>query len=72
MSPRTRSVLLKNAAKLDPDDLAANGAVLTWSNASSPPAYYSQRFSLALHDHVACELLKSTHKFPKIRPYRYR
>ena len=72
MSPGTRATLKKHCNKLDPDDLVAHGAVLTWSNATSPLAYYSQRASIALHDHVACELLKSTHNFPRIRPYRYR
>ena len=55
-SPRTRALLAKLSSKLDPETLVAHGALLTWSNQSSPLAYYSQRISLALHDHVACEV----------------
>ena len=71
-SPATRRLLVKLATAIGITNLINNGASFTWSNASSPVAYFSQRLSLAIHDHVACEILRSAKLFGSIVPVRFR
>ena len=65
----TRRQLCNLTGYIDIDTILARGAYLTWTNSSSVLTYFSQRLSLALHDHVACELLKSTKSHPHIVPF---
>ena len=60
---------LTGTGYIDIDTILARGAYLTWTNSSSVLTYFSQRLSLALHDHVACELLKSTKSHAHIVPF---
>ena len=69
LSPATRRQLCNLTGYIDIDTILARGAYLTWTNSSSVLTYFSQRLSLALHDHVACELLKSTKSHPHIVPF---